>query len=885
MVKFDLQTAQSLAGSIGGGGQDILGALDVQFGIPSCMMDLGRDLLSLLPTNVLGGMRNDMAVGRNAADAVTKALSQKLRNLTGIIEFDTDEGVFRFVSDSSQYGQESGSTANALQSFLSTAQQAIAFGSQLYSNVNAAIESVEELVECVSGFGEYLDNLGGESAESRAAKAATDPEAYADMISKEYGPQIESAVNAAKFKQAADKTISDINDIISARINDPSLEPKLVTADPTSAVGSVFRLRAGPPESKTGQFLLSVDGLYYDSQTSGVAPALLELSIRDAERDPSLDWKLEFDPSLGGRGAPETLKDLNTYFHTIFDPALIDESDPFPQYYDADNTLVNILGQRDRKIFDVSSEIQQHIDAGSAQSIIDNLKQVMISESARFTDQANRRKKQIELAIKMPQAHGKGILFSPGEVPVNDFSYLAGINYSLDLQRQRNIIIRQDEVDGVVLPIETKFAEVIRRDDGISFEHLRVSPFPDGITIDSANASGSTSASIAATPRLVTDNLFGLYNYLTLESVEPSSTEYLLRNSTKDGVTYNAQLVGDTSEILNKGLGVLNLSGVCRPDAQGFVSGNGTFAKLPAIQEFQDLLYSRQGATFETWVYTPNLSSAAAYNHTADVSGLYRLILANENTGSGIGSNSQSDILNMSRDDGAAVTRGMILGFTRDRRFTQSFAPSNEEPSNPPAAVSLVMAPTQSFDFSSAGFIANRSLSETCESTSSWRGLVVPVSGTYNDLTLSSCATSFCQISVTLNPIKNEIKLYMDGKNLVTSSYNSVFDVESTVQTPKIPSIPPDNAFEYNSTNIVGSSIEAYKFGPKRDDYFTPWILGGGYTDGNPNGGFMGGEYGGKISGLNGYLGCTRFYSKPLSDAEVLNNYNATKSFFKNIKI
>tara|TARA_R100000234_G_scaffold118286_1_gene98414 strand:+ start:107 stop:694 length:588 start_codon:yes stop_codon:yes gene_type:complete len=195
------------------------------------------------------------------------------------------------------------------------------------------------------------------------------------------------------------------------------------------------------------------------------------------------------------------------------------------------------------------------------------------------------------------------------------------------------------------------------------------------------------------------------------------------------------------------------------------------------------------------------------------------------------------------------------------------------------------MAPTQSFDFSSAGFIANRSLSETCESTSSWRGLVVPVSGTYNDLTLSSCATSFCQISVTLNPIKNEIKLYMDGKNLVTSSYNSVFDVESTVQTPKIPSIPPDNAFEYNSTNIVGSSIEAYKFGPKRDDYFTPWILGGGYTDGNPNGGFMGGEYGGKISGLNGYLGCTRFYSKPLSDAEVLNNYNATKSFFKNIKI
>ena len=135
MVKFDLQTAKSLNVSVGdiagsiGEGQDILGALDVQYGVPTCIMNLGRDLLSLLPTNVLGGMRNDMAIGRNAADAVTKALSQKLRNFTGIVEFDTDDGTFRFVSDSSQYGQESGSLAGSIGSWIGTAQQAIAFGS------------------------------------------------------------------------------------------------------------------------------------------------------------------------------------------------------------------------------------------------------------------------------------------------------------------------------------------------------------------------------------------------------------------------------------------------------------------------------------------------------------------------------------------------------------------------------------------------------------------------------------------------------------------------------------------------------------------------------------------------------------------------------------
>jgi hypothetical protein len=47
----------------------------------------------------------------------------------------------------------------------------------------------------------------------------------------------------------------------------------------------------------------------------------------------------------------------------------------------------------------------------------------------------------------------------------------------------------------------------------------------------------------------------------------------------------------------------------------------------------------------------------------------------------------------------------------------------------------------------------------------------------------------------------------------------------------------------------------------------------------------MGGEYGGKISGLKGYMGCTKFYSRPTSPAEVLSNFEATKNFFKNIEV
>jgi len=889
MVRYDLdllRQVEGIAGSLSEG-QDLLGALDVQYGIPSCMMRLGKDLLSLLPTNVLGGIRNDMSIGRNAADAVTKALSQKLRNLTGIIEFDTDEGVFRFVSDASQYGQDTNSLASQIQGFIGTAQQAIGFGTQLYSNVNAAVESVEELVDCVGDFAQFLKGTAGESGDLRGGLG--DPSLTSGLsstLTNLYGPDIEKAATANAFIADANRTISDIDEIITSRVNDPSLEPKLADGpeDPSTS-GTVFRLEAGPPESKSGQFLLSVDGLYYDSQTSGVAPALLELSVRDKERDPSLDWKFEFDPNLGGKGAPVTREALNTYFNTIFDPNLIDESALLQRYYDADNTLVNIIGQRDRKIFDVSAEIDQHTAHGSSQAIINNLRKVMVAESANFMDKANRRKKQIELAVKMPQAYGKGQLFEPGEVPVNDFSYLAGINYSLDLAQQRSLIIRRDEVKGVVLPIETKFSEVIQTDEDVTFDHLLVNTVPDGVIIDSANASGSTSASIAAVPTLVDEDLFALYNYLTLKTSEPSSVNYDLRNSTNKGVSYNAQIVGDSREILDKGVGLANLKGVCRTDAAGLVSGNGTFVKLPPQQEFQDLLYSRSGATFETWVYTPGLSSTSLYNQTPDVSGLYRLILANENTGSGTGIDSQSDILNMSLDDGVGVTRGMILGFTRDRRFTLSKAPSNLEADNPVHDVALVIAPTQSYDSSSAGFLSNRSINDSCQSSNSWRGLTIPVSSTFNGVTLSSCESSFCMLSVTFNPIRDEIKVYLDGKSMMTSGYEDVFGEDSRIQRPMIPSIPPDNAFEYNTANISADSLEAYRYGPKRDEYFTPWILGGGYTDGNPDGGFMGGTYGGKVSGLQGHLGCTRFYSKPLNAAEVLNNYNATQSFFKNIKL
>lgn len=74
--------------------------------------------------------------------------------------------------------------------------------------------------------------------------------------------------------------------------------------------------------------------------------------------------------------------------------------------------------------------------------------------------------------------------------------------------------------------------------------------------------------------------------------------------------------------------------------------------------------------------------------------------------------------------------------------------------------------------------------------------------------------------------------------------------------------------------------------GVKLNQYYTPWILGGGYTDGmSASGNFMGGTYGGVVSGLKGLVGSVKFYSKALDNSEVFFNYKNQADFFKNIEV
>jgi hypothetical protein len=231
---------------------------------------------------------------------------------------------------------------------------------------------------------------------------------------------------------------------------------------------------------------------------------------------------------------------------------------------------------------------------------------------------------------------------------------------------------------------------------------------------------------------------------------------------------------------------------------------------------------------------------------------------------------------------GEDFVRGMVCGFTRDRRITEAGYPlglsgySNSNGENDPASsLSFFIAPTQSRDASSASWIN----SDDCQDIPTFYKMKVDLSAT----DFGNVSSQFVLIDITCDPGKDEIKMFADGSLVATSSVSQVFGVEGGIP-PSLPNFRKNNSFQYSATTVDGPSV--LKQGPKLDPFYTPWIVGGGYTDGMYQyGNFLGGDRGGITSGLRGHVGSLKFYSRPLDNGEVLKNYKAQKGFFKNIKI
>lgn len=909
MAAFDLETFLRVQGSQG---QNPFQALGTAFGVPNCLLELTADALSVLPSDILLNLSDLAEDGRDAANSVTKGIVKALMFDTGIIEFDTETGRLKFVSDSAK-GKLDNDTVQVLKNLKGIISGFVLLssaGAQLYSNYQSISQQVNEILNCLQTFERLQSFQSGNSADQKNALSAGE---LSSMLEKKYALSRQRLVAASEFITKCDKFIDNINTIIQDRQQDPTKEPRISDSvefdailaetnykrfaiddtgeEPEGDQEGLLRLSFGPPISTRGYFLLTKDGLYYDSQTGGLNPIFVNINstvVPEGEK-----WKYEHNSNLGGKGQAITLDQFNQYKNTLFDPDLIDDSPFLMEHYSADHFLRNITEQRDKHIWDLSSLLTDQLAITSNQetSITKNMRLALASEIANHNSKIRRRKKQIEIAVKAPnlfdKTRGEEEIFKKGEVPINDFSYLNDYNFGIEFEKQRALTFRQGEVSGIVLPIETKYASPpIRETDALTINELIVPEIGVGDILYSEPDTSSTILSLTDT--VVTDNLFGIYNFLQTKVVQPSSTDFDITNTITNDSYNNVQLVASNpSSIFVSGLSIPYLEGIVKNKGSSptLASALGSFIRLPDTVEYQELMYNPSGFTIECWVHVPNLTNASTGWLSSTASSLTKAIIANENVGSRGSSRSinatgtTTDLDYLLPDNGDTFVRGVVAGFTRDRRITkESTGYSNSNSDNDPtSSLSFFIAPTQARDLSSCSWINK----VDCGSMQGYYKMKVDCSTTVNGKSFGAASSTFVLVDIVGDPQTNQVRMYCDGQLMATSSLGEVFGVREYA-TPDLPSFKKDNSFEYGSSSVDGP--RSLKNGPKLNPFYTPWIVGGGYTDGMYRyGNFMGGDRGGITSGLRGHIGSLKFYSKPLNSSEVLTNYKAQQVYFKNI--
>jgi hypothetical protein len=889
MAAFDFNVFNSVLGA----GGNPLGAVGTAFGVPSCLLNLGLQALRLIPTPILILILKSLRSGMRAANSVLESIFGGLRDFLHHIGILTDDGEFVLFSKSGGLGTV-GDIIGALAALTGFLAALGGVAGDLYANYQNVSQYIEQVRDCLSGYKNFrrLQENGLDET------LPMDPQAFQDYVESSLGPSLYEAEAAIDFINRATVVVDDINSIVSERRANPSLEPLftedacqflagtiianscVLTQPQLSATAEIFRLNFGPPKSTKGQFILSNDGLYFDSQTSGITPALTYLRSEKNKLNKGDLWKMTHNPNLGGRGQAFSINDLKSYVNTILDPNVISETQSLRNYYDADGFLQELIGNRNKRLYDLSAQVSELESGGASQVIVRNLKQSIVSENARLLAQINKRKKQIQLAVELPKIYNTRVEYQVGQVPINDFSYLAGANINFDIERQKAMVFSQVDISGVVspLPVQSVFVQTKVTTDTSRLEHLIIPEIGDGaIIFDGSGASAIDGVILQTENFLTTDSLIAMYNFLDTDVEAPSSTSFLSRNSASQSNQLYGQLVAKSAgDVFKGGLGIAYFDGITKNSnaTPSSVSALGAYFRLPNAPPLDDLLQNNQGATIDFWTHIPDIFTSSG---VGNVSSLYRLVLANENVGFN-GAASSTDSEYVANSLGTDAVRGFILGFTRDRRLVSGLPASNSQSLNPVSSTSFFLAPTQSISASAATLI-NRSFFDglDCKASTTYHSMVKSLNQGMVD-----CSSDFCHFSITLNPQSDKLTLYFDGQEIATSSLSYVFGIpEGTM--PNLPNLAAANSFEYDLTSPTELNSGPKLNNPGTNFKVTPWIVGGGYTDGFQKGNFMGGQYGGLISGLRGYLGSVKFYSKPLTQQEVLNNYNTHKNFFKNI--
>tara|TARA_R110002167_G_scaffold284935_8_gene490115 strand:- start:40 stop:2538 length:2499 start_codon:yes stop_codon:yes gene_type:complete len=710
----------------------------------------------------------------------------------------------------------------------------------------------------------------------------------------------------------------------------------------------MFDFSYGPPITEQGIFILSENGLYYDSITGGI-PEVSGVVIA------SKNWDLRYAPNLGGKGKTYTSDNLRNISDNVFDEDFLNTASGSlieNAYYDSDEVLELVETNKQVHISMILEQIADLTASGVADdsAVMVNHYNSIGAITAMYAARTAKRKKQLQLVSifatdrysHTEQWHptkdlglGNGILIEnlgtfgkedwhPIErIPINDFSFLGGTGAGTTVEQQESILMFSEDLDDSVLPITPNFSKPAAQPYSY-LNNFTISPYDEGVfpyNDGDANVSATSNTILSIANAVVQSGLVLNYNFLNPTVTTASSLTFSVKDEGPSRANvYDGQLVASsTASVFPSGLAIPKLTGTSGG------SYGGAYVRLPSnitpdgevqsllTQDINNLFYPANlrynpvtekggGVTFDFWVHTPDLTFTNSHR--------YKLIAGCENSGGNPSGGAREQLsitanrtlLNGFQD--TSKVHGMVMGF-RDKGGAAVSGGSHQ-------GLEFGVWPTVSQNKNAGQFGHSIAIAE--DTSNNELGVTLLSSIELEGVSITDASATFLHMAVVFDFDSRAVKIYADGVLLKTSDLKTSFDMRQA-KTLNIPSITVKGSEtgvdSWQASGHAGPNVGLLGLG------FTPWILGGGFSDtitrssvggvviGTGEPGFLGyntnSHYGSPpasqhtpslgsaaavpSSGLDGFLGSFKLYSKALSNNEVRTNFKAQKGFFKNIKI
>ena len=393
--------------------------------------------LSMMPSNSLTGLSNSLSIDKKKKMSEKESKNAKINKMQGTNTLSTPVSGKVTTSNTAQKNSEENKKAQS-SAALAFATGAVAMNSS-FTNPN--------------GNPVFVPGTTNENyTEADVGKASQEIESYYGNSGPNISPSTQSSINVLVQEAAIlqnqideiDETQKQIENVLQKRASGELLEPVLnlssLDTDGLSPIAQqairnavknqkefiqnkiiapsvanqnliktltaqlsgitkqepIFDLEFGPPISSRGKFVLSNDGLYYNSRDGEVPDIYPYPTSSDM-------WTLQFDSNRGGRGLSFTEEDSSTVVGTIFDLKTnlnTEQNQRVKDFYEFDDVLQQFEDDRASHLTEVSGYIAELTKNGynASDAIVQTYTAQIGATASVYDKKIRKRKRQLEIA-------------------------------------------------------------------------------------------------------------------------------------------------------------------------------------------------------------------------------------------------------------------------------------------------------------------------------------------------------------------------------------------------------------------------------------------------------------------------------------------------------